>query len=95
MEIPALVFLILVAVGIIILCVLSVKEEIEQKQILKAAFDIFTIIAMFCGIAMCAEGIRREIVSDEHRYHASKYHIETEITTRGNVSDTTYVITRK
>lgn len=32
---------------------------------------------------------------EEHRYPAKDCRIETEVTTRGNVSDTTYIITRK
>lgn len=50
---------------------------------------------MLVAIGGCAVAIRNEIAFHEDRFPASEYRIETEITTRGEVSDTTYVIVRK
>lgn len=37
----------------------------------------------------------KSIPNEEHKYPVSEYRIETEITTRGDISDTTYVVIKK
>lgn len=49
-----------------------------------AAVGIFFFVKLF-----------KSIQYEERRYPAKDYRIETEVTTRGNVSDTTYIITRR
>lgn len=48
-----------------------------------------SVLAIWSFVQMSNALERKDI-----RYPAHEYHIETEITTRGEVSDTTYVITK-
>lgn len=57
--------------------------------------NIIIIIAMLVGIIFCLLEIRHELASKEVRYSTTKYKIETEVIEREEVSNTTYVITRK
>ncbi len=55
------------------------------------------IFAILSAILLIAGGtlfyiMIKSIPQEEHRYPVSEYRIETEITTRGEVSDTAYVI---
>ena len=78
-----------------VICLLGIKEEIANGSIIKAVLYGLLFIAMLVAIGGCAVAIRNEIAFHEDRFPASEYNLETEITTRGDVSDTTYVIVRK
>lgn len=90
MKIAGLIFLIIIAVGVIILCS-TITKDYNQQQIA----DVLTIIAMTIAIVLCIGEIVRTVVDENYRYSAKDYRIETEVTTRGNISDTTYIITRR
>lgn len=56
-------------------------------------FAILSVILLIAGGTLLYIMIK-SIPQEEHRYPALEYSIETEITTRGEVSDTTYVISK-
>lgn len=87
--------MILGAMAVMVICLLSIKEEIANGSIIKAVLYSLLFIAMLVAIGGCAVAIRNEIAFHKERYPASEYSIETEIATRGESSDTTYVIVKK
>lgn len=89
------VLMILGAILCMIICLLSIKEEIAEGNIIMAALYAILLLCVLIALGRCAMAIRNEIVHHEDRYSAKEYRIETEIITRGGVSDTTYVITKK
>lgn len=86
---------ILTAIAVMVICVLQIKDYWENKEVTQILSCCILFLGMCAVIVICALVIRNEIIHHEDRYPASEYRIETEITTRGEVSDTTYVITRK
>lgn len=95
MTIMTAIIMILAAIVIMVTCLLSIKEEITDGNIIIAALYAVLFLVMLIAICACAMAIRTSIIHHEDRYSSKEYHIETEITSRGDVSDTTYVITRK
>lgn len=87
--------MILGAMAVMVICLLSIREEITNGNIVSAILYCLLFIAMLVAIGACAMAIKTEIIHHEDRYSSKEYRIETEITTRGDVSDTTYVIVRK
>lgn len=95
MSIVVAIIMILGAIVVMIVCLLSIREEIQEGNIIIAALYVSLFLVMLIAICACAMAIRNSIIHHEDRYPASEYRIETEITTRGDVSDTTYVIIKK
>lgn len=96
MNIIAISILVIFAIIVIIIAGWSIADEKKSNNPSKftIGFNILTIVAMAIGIILCFTGIVHEVSEYEYRYPAKQYKIETEITTRGEVSDTTYVITK-
>ena len=57
-------------------------------------YAVLCTLLVVVGIVLFVMMIK-SIPNEEHRYPVSEYNLETEITTHGEVSDTTYVIVRK
>ena len=87
--------MILGAIAVISICVLDIRKYWVNKEIGQILSCCVLILGMCAVIVTCALGIRNEIIHHEDRYSSKEYRIETEITTHGEVSDTTYVIVRK
>lgn len=93
--IPVAILFMLVALTSIAYGIVLIETNWQNRDITGIISDVVMIIGACAVILICALGIREEIINHEDRYSASKYRIETEITTRGDVSDTTYVIIKK
>lgn len=65
----------------------------RNNNLLGWIFAILSAILLITGGTLLYIMIK-SIPQEEHRYPAHEYRIETEITTRGGVSDTTYIITK-
>ena len=65
----------------------------RNNNLLGWIFAILSAILLITGGTLFYIMIK-SIPQEEHRYPVSEYRIETEITTRGGVSDTTYVISK-
>lgn len=87
--------MILGALAVIVICVLDIRTYWADKSITQILSCCVLILGMCAVIVICVLGMREEIIHHEDRYSAKEYRIETEIITRGDVSDTTYIITRR
>lgn len=65
-----------------------------DNNLLGWIFAILSVILLITGATLFYIMTVKSIPQEEHRYPALEYRIETEITTRGEVSDTTYVISK-
>lgn len=65
-----------------------------SENLLGWIFAILSVILLIAGATLFYIMTAKSVPQEEHRYPALEYSIETEITTRGEVSDTTYVISK-
>lgn len=65
-----------------------------NNNLLGWIFAILSVILLTAGGTLFYIMIK-SIPNEEHKYPVSEYRIETEITIRGDISDTTYVIIKK
>lgn len=85
---------ILGAIIVIITSIVDITENWKDNEITKVLWCCVLILSMCAVIVICTLAIKDEIIHHEYRYPASEYNLETEITTRGEVSDTTYIISK-
>lgn len=84
--------------GALAVIILKVLDFIDARKNGDTAYMVVSAIGIFvmCGcLVMGIVGVTYKIKSYTYRYSAKDYRIETEVTTRGNTSDTTYIITRR
>lgn len=84
----------MMAVGILFIvlgfiCFIWILLTKKTKSMVLLA--IFSVIDLYSGILICSE----ENHEKEYKYPASEYHLDYEITMRGEQVDTVYVLTRK
>lgn len=87
--------IILAALAIIVICVLDIRTYWANKDTTLILSCCVLILGMCAVIVICALGMREKIIHHEDRYPAKEYRVDTEIITRGDISDTTYIITKK
>lgn len=88
-------FIILAALAIIVIGVLDIRTYWANKDTTLILSCCVLILGMCAVIVICALGMREKIIHHEDRYPAKEYRVDTEIITRGDISDTTYIITKK